>query len=891
MFEGEVHVTLDEFLRSGGWETVHVDVLPERAAERVWVSDLHLRPATVHFLATDVSGGIYRHQHEALREMGHGRNVCMTTSTASGKSLVFYAASIELLSRKPGSKIIAMFPLKALAREQQERWQAAINLSGLQAVVERLDGDVPTKQRWEVLVNADVLVATPDIVHAWLLGSIDDEATAKFLSRVQMVILDECHTYTGIFGSNMAFLLRRLEHAISILGGGIQYLAASATIVDATHHLEALTGSTFVEIGSDKDTSPHHELTIHMVNPPEGELTKQSIVDLMQFVLRKPRRRFITFVDSRKQAEQLAATLYDAENATASPYDGLVQDPRVMPYRSGYEEKDRIAIEEALKAGSLSGVISTSALELGIDIGALNTCILVGVPRSATSLHQRIGRIGRQSKGDVVVINAGDFHSRMIFESPDTLFAMPCAEGALFLENRRIQYIHAMCLARPDGEDDAARGQAKQALDPQGDSLGDWPRGFVELCRDERSGSIATTLRSMKTAAGDDPNHAFPLRDCDTSLRVGFPTKTTREVRGRTYTDDTMAELGSITFSQALREAYPGAIYMHMARPYRVIQVDALGHRIIVRPTSGYQSTSPIEMPPLLLPSITADTVHQTCQAGRIPCVECDVRVRESVRGVTTHYRYRNTSAEYPLTGENGVFYRSEYFSRNYETTGILLIIEKSVAGRADLGRVATLLLESFLSIVPFEHRDVNASSGIVRRANPYAPQDTPFVCVYDATFGSLHLSSRLLEVDVLREVGALLSKADSQSLSEDSSEELDAATVRVARWLGGQLWKPQSQTDIRPPKEKSAPDRYIPIILPGSCGVNPDMNDEHFIVNGVRFVPSANSLCYTGHHQSEVNVAEGTTIYLPINRVEEIPGVSKMGFYDLETGAIMSHP
>jgi DEAD/DEAH box helicase domain-containing protein len=817
----------------------------------------------------------------------------LTTGTASGKSLVFYAASIELFSRQPGSKVIAIFPLKALAREQQQRWQAALNLSGLQAVVERLDGDVPMQQRWEVLANADVLVATPDIVHAWLLGSINDDATARFLSKVQMVVLDEVHIYTGIFGSNMAFLLRRLAHAVSILGGDIQYLAASATIVDAMHHLEVLTGRTFVEVGPDRDTSLRYELKVHMVNPPEGEYTRQSIVDLMQFILRKPRRRFITFVDSRKQAELLAAALYDADSTATREYDGLAQNPRVMPYRSGYEEKDRTAIEEALRAGTLSGVISTSALELGIDIGALNTGILVGVPRSSTSLNQRIGRIARQGKGDIIIINAGDFHSRMIFENPDMLFEMPAAEGALFLENKRVQYIHAMCLARQGGEDDAARRQAKQALDPQGESLGDWPRGFVELCQDERSGSIPTALQGMKMAAGDDPNHAFPLRDCDTSLRVGFPTKTDREWHGRTYTDDTMIELGNITLSQALREAYPGAVYMHMAHPYRVVHVDLLGHRIVVRPTSGYQSTSPIEMPPLLFPSLTADGVFQVCQAGRVPCIECDVQVRESVRGVVTHYRYRNESMEYPLTGQNGVIYHSNYFSRNYDTTGVLLIIQDSVADRADLDLVARLLLESFLSIVPFEHRDVNASSGTLRRANPYAPQGSPFLCVYDATFGSLHLSSRLLEPEVLHKVGMLLSQTDSQSLSEDSSEVLDDATVRIACLLGGELCQKQLPMSIQLPAEpdqSSTPDRYVSIILPGSCGLSPSLNEERFIVSGVRFVPSVNCLCYTGHHESEVNVAEDTTIYMPVSRVEQIPGISKMGFYDLESGAVLTH-
>lgn len=864
-------VTLGDFLTSDGWSTAYTCSIPERVARYENIDDLELSKPAKRFITSKYNGIIYTHQHDALRELAQGKNVCLTTSTASGKSLIFYAASIELLNRFPGHKVIAVFPLKALAREQQERWQEAVEVGGHRISVERIDGSVPTSTRLDVMARADVVIMTPDVMHAWLLRSLHEEVVAKFLARVCLVVLDECHTYTGVFGSNVAFLLRRLEHAISVLGGKAQFIGASATISDAAHYMEQLTGRPFVEIGADQDGSPHHELRVHMVNTPDDGSITQAMVGLIEFLLTEQRRKFIVFVDSRKQTEQLAAALYDTEGR-----DQFCSDPRVMPYRSGYEEQDRASIETALKTGGLAGVISTSALELGIDIGLLNTCVLVGVPHSSTSLYQRIGRVGRQTSGDVVIVNTGDFHSQTLFQHPDRLLNMPCTQTALYLENKQVQYIHAMCLARQEGEDAMARLHlGQQSEDFEVAPTDSWPSGFIDLCQKERSGEIPAALQSLKGIAGDDPNRAFPLRNCDTQLRITV---------GR---DD---DLGSITLSQALREAYPGAVYMYMAHTFQVVKVDVTGHRITVRPTS-YHSTSPIEMPPLVLPNISAGSVYQSCKVGSVKAVECGLLVRESVHGVTTHYPFKNVSTEYPLTGEGGVYYPSAYFSRKYSTTGVLFTLGKSLpAAEVDLHQLAQLLLEAFLTTTPFERRDVHASSGIFLTTTHYAPKGSSFISIYDATFGSLHLSGRLLDSDILRKVGALLSSANAHALSKDSSADLNDATVEAARDLGAQLEVGPSRIDIRGTEKTSAPERYVPIILPGSRGVNPNKNNEEFIISSVCFIPGMNGLYYTGCHESETNVSAGTKIYLAVDHVEEIPGISRLGFYDLETGATLSH-
>mgnify|MGYP000978814211 FL=1 len=186
------------------------------------------------------------------------------------------------------------------------------------------------------------------------------------------------------------------------------------------------------------------------------------------------------------------------------------------------------------------------ALELGIDIPYLEVCILVGVPPSSTSLHQRIGRIGRRSKGDVIVINSGDVYDQAVFSNPKSLVERPMAESTLYLENSYIQYIHALCLARLGGEHDQ--------LSPNDDESSffspvSWDGEFIHLCNQERSGQLPKEFQSMKLEAGDNPNYTFPLRDVQSQFKVVLKQGGMTE------------SLGSLSYGQLMREAYPGAVY------------------------------------------------------------------------------------------------------------------------------------------------------------------------------------------------------------------------------------------------------------------------------------------------------------------------------------------
>ncbi len=265
----------------------------------------------------------------------------------------------------------------------------------------------------------------------------------------------------------------------------------------------------FELIGPEYDTSPRFPLQVYLVDPPGSDRFLDEVVHLLENLTHINGSRFIAFVDSRKQVELISSILnrllrekakeeaaaeeaqmddngevrptrgrrWGKASAKASPdtnpdepdpegeVTGVLQSLNVVPYRAGYEDHDRRQIQERLAEGTLNGVVSTTALELGIDIPHLDICVLIGVPSSATSLQQRIGRIGRHSPGSVIVVNGGDVHDQAVFAHPQSFFHRPLSESTLYLENEHIQYIHALCLARPGGEHDqvSAAAGAKEA--------------------------------------------------------------------------------------------------------------------------------------------------------------------------------------------------------------------------------------------------------------------------------------------------------------------------------------------------------------------------------------------------------------------------------------------
>lgn len=885
---------IPQYLSANSWQSVDTLSIPPRAGQYCTVEDLNLSKHSKKYLQT-YANGIYLHQKETIQLSLQGQNVCMVTGTASGKTLAFQVAAIEHLAKNPSAKVIAIYPMKALGREQEKRWVDALAQAGLKVKVGRIDGNVPQRNRASILASSQVIVFTPDIIHAWLLSNLSNKDVRTFLHHTSLIVVDEVHTYSGVFGSNAAFLFRRLQHLMSILNTEPKYICASATIAEPQNHLKKLLGLDFVIVGRDKDSSPKQQVDIHLVNPPGESDFLSEVVKLLNPLYRQTGKRFITFVDSRKQvelitsiikregkedddtdensnSEQVTASQITSESAEKDDEPTYVSDEivkvletiDVLPYRAGYEESDRAKIQERLTQGKLNGIVSTSALELGIDIPYLEICVLVGVPPSSTSLHQRIGRIGRHSKGDVIVINSGDVYDQAVFSNPKSILERPMAESALYLENPYIQYIHALCLARLGGEHDQ--------LSPDDENVFaspiSWDDKFVYLCNQERSGQIPKEFQSMKSDAGDNPNYTFPLRDVQSQFKV--------VLKQGMMTDS----LGSLSYGQLMREAYPGAVYYYATIPYRVTRILVNSRIVEVRKEKRY-TTKPQALPTMIFPNLSQENVFQSFYQGDLICFESNLQVRESINGIRERRGPTEKTYSYPLPANLGFFFDLPLFTRNYFTTGVVITHPILNQEGVDSRLLASLIYESFLMLVPLERQDVNNSSDKFRLKLKPIKEGDKFIAIFDQTYGSLRLTNRIMESGLLNKILLQTRKL----INEQESFEVNEPTRNALDELIQETGKPSHSLVFSGDEILASNTNTVRVIMPESKGLLITRDNEEFHVKRVFFSP--NGLRYEGK-TSQMNAAPTNAMMLPlIEHVVEIPGESKVGLYNFETGTI----
>lgn len=864
-----------------GWGIDHIEEISGREAGFADRSNLALSEQSERLLAAD-NISLFRHQFEAIRQSMAEANVVITTSTASGKTLAFQIAGIEALAANAAAKILAIYPMRALVSEQENRWKDAIQKAEFPSdSVVRIDGGISVRNRDALLKKAKVVVVTPDILHAWMFSNLAKANIRSFLSNLRLIVVDEAHTYTGVFGSNSAYLFRRMLHAIRRLGGEARYIAASATMVEPEQHLEKLTGLSFVSIGEELNSAPKQPIKLALSNPPAGKDLLSSCAELMRFIVDRTEHNVITFVDSRKQTEHIAAIgdrvsdEDEGEDQTEGELWETVENlkaARIFPYRAGYEENDRKHIQTLLTSGKLRGVVSTSALELGIDIPHLDVAILVGVPSSATSLYQRIGRIGRHQPGLVIVVNDGSVISTAVFQKPDSMMKLPLSEGALYLENRRIQYIHALCLARIGGEADTLENSPESQ--DEFECLAACPESFSQMCKDERIGEIEVELQFMKAQAADDPNHAYPLRDVEAQFQVQYK-------RG----PDDMGR-GSLSYSQLMREAYPGAVYYYKAKPHRVYRVNTSTRRVDVRHERQY-TTKPINLPTLIFPNLSEGNVEIFNTFGELRVVECNLQISNAVTGYQERRGPNTLKIEYPLDPNKGVYFDRDRFTRNYSTTGVIISHPALSNSEVKLNLISELIYEAFLMTIPYERRDVGYGDDRIRKDREPFTTDDRFISIYDQTYGSLRLTSHLADSEVLKQV---LSRC-LELVKMDDRFSLDETTrVAVQELYESSLDEPVERQEVEDDSDTVGEDT-VHVIMPGSYGISRQKGNEFFNVESVFFSPKLGCVAYKGFHESEERRRKGwpgnssATTIVRSTEVEEVPGESKMGLYDLNTG------
>jgi DEAD/DEAH box helicase domain-containing protein len=388
-------------------------ILPKAAESGKWPEGLH-SDLLKALQARDYTKP-YKHQADTIAAALAHQDVTLVTGTASGKTLAFLVPAFDQMLREPGSTALLIYPTKALAWDQfgsATKLRDAMGASAKTIQINMYDGDTKPYLKKKIRSRgSDLLLTNPDTLHAAILQY--HHLWDSFLRNLKYVIIDEVHAYSGYFGSNVALVMRRLRALCKAYGTDPTFIAASATISDAGKHVEALIGKPVKVI--DRDTAGSAEKHIYIVDSVDSETPEDGTVELVVEIVQLGLRG-IVFTNGRQVAEKLVEL---ARIKLPGAKD------KIAAYRAGYTLKDRRDVEKRLKEGNLNVVISTNALELGIDIGDLDICILYGLPSTNTEAWQRLGRVGRNpQRGAVgVVVAAGSVLDYFTSVNTDLFFA------------------------------------------------------------------------------------------------------------------------------------------------------------------------------------------------------------------------------------------------------------------------------------------------------------------------------------------------------------------------------------------------------------------------------------------------------------------------------------
>ncbi len=490
---------------------------------------------------------LYVHQAETWEAAARGEHVVVTTGTASGKTLAFNLPVLAALAREPKLRALHLYPAKALAQDQI-RSLSELRVKRVRPAI--YDGDTETDRRWQIRKWANLILTNPDMLHIGVLPHHD--RWGDVLSNLRYVVVDEAHVYRGVFGSHVGNVLRRLRRLARIYGAEPQFLLASATIGNPGELAGSLTGLDFTVI--EDDGAPKAERTVALWNPPlldeELGLRGSALAEASKLMADLVSRglRTLVFTKSRRAAELIHK--FTAER--------LGDTSALSPYRAGYTPAQRREIERRLFEGELLGVSATNALELGIDVGALDCVISVGFPGTVASLRQQWGRAGRRGHGLAVIIASEDALDQYFMREPETLLGRRVEAAILDHENPRVLDGHVAAAAFEAPLDDA-----------DAEIL-----GAEALRRAAEHPELKQTKAGYVWAGRDYPAARIGLRSTSPDTFAVVETQTG-------------SVLGTIERERAYSTVHEGAIYLHLGESYRVAALDLRARSALVEPFSG----------------------------------------------------------------------------------------------------------------------------------------------------------------------------------------------------------------------------------------------------------------------------------------------------------------
>ncbi len=531
-----------------------------RKAKRVTLPR-SLDPALAERLRAAGVERLYSHQKRAL-EAAASSHLVITSGTASGKSLAFNLPVLDGIARDPKRRAFYLYPTKALAQDQARKL-GELRPPGLREAI--YDGDTPREERPAIRRRGNLVLTNPDMLHVGVLPN--HKSWGDFFANLGWVVVDEAHTYRGVFGSHVANVLRRLRRVAAAYGAEPRFLLASATIANPVELAEDLVGAPFELV--DDDGAPRAGRDVAMWNPP--------LLDKATGVRRSPLSeaaellaelvshgvRTICFLKSRRGIELIQR--FARENLQRRGKPELAE--RIAPYRGGYTPQQRRDIEARLASGELLAVVATDALELGIDIGELDAAICVTFPGTVASLRQMWGRAGRRRRGLAVYVAGQDALDQFFCRHPDEFIGRPVEAAILDPENEQIAGRHLIAAAYElplSDADDELLGPGWRERAERLAAAGKLRRAGGKLL--PRSSEFVAAKVSLRSASADS---------------VAVIERESGEM------------LGLVEAERAFTTVHPGAIYLHLGRSYEVERLDVEERRAIVSSFDGDWYTRP----------------------------------------------------------------------------------------------------------------------------------------------------------------------------------------------------------------------------------------------------------------------------------------------------------
>ena len=387
---------------------------------------------------------LYTHQGEALAAVREGRDVCVVTPTASGKSLCYELPVLQALADDPSARALWLFPTKALGQDQVVAFRELATAAGLPVSAATYDGDTPAPIRSTIRAAGQVVVTNPDMLHAAILPH--HTKWFQLFEQLQVIVIDELHTYRGLFGSHVANVLRRLLRLCAHYGSRPIIVTCSATIANPGQLATLLTGRAPLVV--DRSGAPSGKRHLLFVDPPVVDAASGARGSSLTLAQRwalpflRAGRQTIVFGRSRTAVELILTGLRESLREHAGPRS------RVRGYRGGYLPTERRAIEEGLRDGEILGVVSTNALELGVDIGRLDVAILAGYPGSIAATRQQAGRAGRRLGTSVAVLVASAAPvDQYVVHHPEFILDQPSEEARVDPDNLHLLLAHLKAAA------------------------------------------------------------------------------------------------------------------------------------------------------------------------------------------------------------------------------------------------------------------------------------------------------------------------------------------------------------------------------------------------------------------------------------------------------------